>query len=117
MERFERSVGGAEEKSFDEIFEWKRDSSGVPYWKRGPPTFQECFQKVYWDRLSPGFETGYIDPGWLRPAPLLDENALYDAKGNRDRVGHIMDYLPDDQELRGISLYDLRHYIELDVGR
>ena len=39
-ERFERSVGGAEDKSFDEIFDWKRNSSGVPYWQRGPATFQ-----------------------------------------------------------------------------
>ncbi|MFM7981104.1 MAG: hypothetical protein ACKPKO_17480, partial [Candidatus Fonsibacter sp.] len=34
MERFERRVGQYDDKAFDEIYDWKRDDDGVPYWEK-----------------------------------------------------------------------------------
>ncbi|MFM7979546.1 MAG: hypothetical protein ACKPKO_09545, partial [Candidatus Fonsibacter sp.] len=79
-ECLERSVGGREQKTFDDIFDWKLvrtpDGHHVPYWEYGPSTFAEYLQNVYWDNLVPSEETGYVYPRWHRAPLSIDESLL-----------------------------------------
>ncbi|MFM7987957.1 MAG: hypothetical protein ACKPKO_52455, partial [Candidatus Fonsibacter sp.] len=121
-ECLQRSTGGAEQKTFDEIFDWKmiEVSDGVftHYRNIGPPTFSDYLQRAYWDALPSFGETGYEDLGWKRRATFLeDESVLVDSLGRRHQVGDLTLYVPNTQELRGISVCDLRHHLGLLVGR
>ncbi|MFM7982136.1 MAG: hypothetical protein ACKPKO_22740, partial [Candidatus Fonsibacter sp.] len=107
-ECLQRSVGGREQKKLDEIFDWKLvqspDGTYTPFWNLGPSTFAEYVQRAYWNSLSPSEETGYVDPGWLRRPANLDESMLVDSSGRKHLVGEIAAYVPNSQELRGISV-------------
>ncbi|MFM7979968.1 MAG: hypothetical protein ACKPKO_11700, partial [Candidatus Fonsibacter sp.] len=70
MERFERQVGHEYDKTFDEIYDWKLDENGVLFWEKGFENFNDFVGKVYWDQQGHPHETGYQDPGWMRPAPI-----------------------------------------------
>ncbi|MFM7986050.1 MAG: hypothetical protein ACKPKO_42725, partial [Candidatus Fonsibacter sp.] len=112
----QRSVGGAEQNTFDEIFDWKMvegpEGTFTQFWNLGPSTFPEFVQRAYWDSLSPSGETGYVDLGWnRRPTIIVDESLLVDSYGRRHQVGELTAYVPNSQELRGISVCDLRHHL------
>ncbi|MFM7990034.1 MAG: hypothetical protein ACKPKO_63045, partial [Candidatus Fonsibacter sp.] len=117
----QRSVGGTEQNTFDDIFDWKLvqtpDGRHIPYWEHGPSTFAEYLQRVYWNNLVLSEETGYVDPGWLRAPASIDESLLVDSSGRKHLVGDLSAYIRDDEELRGISVCDLRHYLGLLLGR
>ncbi|MFM7983255.1 MAG: hypothetical protein ACKPKO_28435, partial [Candidatus Fonsibacter sp.] len=94
MERFESRVGQEEDKSFDELYDWKLDADGAPYWEKGPETFKEYVGKVFWDRLSMPYETGYLDLGWIRPAPSFIDKPFVDNTGAHHLVGDLHLYVP-----------------------
>ncbi|MFM7985648.1 MAG: hypothetical protein ACKPKO_40685, partial [Candidatus Fonsibacter sp.] len=93
-ECLQRSVGGREQKTFDEIIDWKLaltlDGRYAPYWELGPSTFAEYVQRAYWNNLISSEETGYVDPGWLRASPSVDESLLVDSSGRQHIVGFVV---------------------------
>ncbi|MFM7980325.1 MAG: hypothetical protein ACKPKO_13515, partial [Candidatus Fonsibacter sp.] len=107
--------GGREQKTFDEIF--TPDGRNIPYLDLGPSTFAEYLQRAYWNNLVPSEDTGYVDPGWLRASPSVDESLLVDSSGRQHIVCETAAYVRSDEELRGISVCDLRHCLGLPVGR
>ncbi|MFM7982256.1 MAG: hypothetical protein ACKPKO_23350, partial [Candidatus Fonsibacter sp.] len=60
---------GVPGKTFDDILDWQYDEDGVPYGKKGPKSFDENLYRVFWSRTPERSATGYIDFGWMRPAP------------------------------------------------
>ena len=75
-------------------------------------------QRAYCESLSPSGETGYVDPGWSRRPTILDDDSLLiDSHGRRHQVGELTAYVPNSQELRGISVIDLRQYLGLPIRR
>ena len=103
-------------RAFDELFDWKNGEDGVPYWRRGPQTFDDYLQRAFWDQTESGHATGYLDPGWAREARIPTEEELRDDKGRLHRFADHNAKGPPDCELRGISNGDVRRYLRLPVG-
>ena len=101
-------------RTLDQLYDWREDYSGVPYWNRGARTFEKYLQVAFWDQTNSGTGTGYRDPGWLRDmTPPTPEDTL-DAKGREHRCANHNLRVPHDCELMGISVGDLRRYLGLE---
>ncbi|MFM7978337.1 MAG: hypothetical protein ACKPKO_03395, partial [Candidatus Fonsibacter sp.] len=90
----ERRIGQDDDKTFDEIYDWKLDENGVPFWEKGFEDFNDFVGKVYWDQMCMPHETGYQDPGWMRPAPSFTNRPYADSSGAIHRVGDLSPYIP-----------------------
>ena len=66
--------------TFDQLFDWHGDHTGVPYRSRWSRTFEEYLRAAFWDQTESGGSTGYRDPGWSRAIETPDPESLLDAK-------------------------------------
>ena len=103
--------------TFDQIFDWHGDHTGVPYRSRGSRTFEEYLRAAFWDQTESGGSTGYRDPGWSRAIEAPGPESLLDAKQRMHAYSNHNRLVPSNCELIGISVGDLRRHLGLDVRR
>ena len=68
-------------KTFDELFDWTLDDNGVPYYRKGPETFDGYLYTVFWSQTEAKGATGYLARGWNRTPPAPTEAQLINARG------------------------------------
>ena len=103
--------------TFDQLYDWREDHIGTPYWGRGSRTFERYLQTAFWDQTESGTSTGYRDPGWSRAAIPPTAEELLDAQGMMHCYGDHNLAVPSNCELIGISVGELRRHLGLDVRR
>ena len=103
--------------TFDQLFDWHQDHTGVLYWNRGSRTFEQYLRTALWDQTESGGSTGYRDHGWSRVAQVPDPESLLGAKHRMHAYSNHNHLVPSNCELLGISVGDLRRHLGLDVRR
>ena len=50
-------------RPFGELFGWSLEDKGIPYYRKGPATFEYYHHAVIWSQTEEKGATGYLDPG------------------------------------------------------
>lgn len=103
-------------KTFDEMFDWRLDEADIPFWRKGLATFDIFLGRVFRSRVVGGSPTDYVNPGWLRTAPVLNDSECTDSLHRLHAVADFDTHVHENCELRGISFEDLRKYLGLPLG-
>ena len=102
--------------TIDEIYDWKCDLNDIPFWLKGPETFDWYIQNAVWDQTLSGGATGDVDPGWNRAAREPNEDELRDNDGRLRRYAEHNTKVGSGFGLLGINNGDFRRYLGLPLG-